>query len=159
MSVLLGNGDGTFQARQTFATAAKPVSVAVADVNGDGRLDLTVANSSSAAVSVLLGNGNGTFQAARNFTTGTGPYFVAVGDVNGDGRIDLATANRSSNTVSVLLNAANGNFTGQTRAVDTIAPRVASIVPDPTQPGANAANPRFIVTFSESVTGVDRRTS
>ncbi len=74
---------------------------------------------------------------------------------NGDSRPDLAVAVRNPNIVSVLLNAANGNFTGQTRAVDTIAPRVVSIVPDPSQPATNVANPRFIVTFSESVTGVN----
>jgi hypothetical protein len=93
VSVLLGNGNGTFQSRQTFATGQKPASVTVADVNGDGRLDLAVANASGRTVSVLLGNGNGTFQAARSFATGMGPYSVSVGDLNGDGRIDLATAN------------------------------------------------------------------
>ena len=70
MSVLLGNGNGTFQAQQTFATGSDPISVALGDVNGDGKPDLVVANSGSDTVSVLLGNGNGTFQAQQTFATG-----------------------------------------------------------------------------------------
>ena len=64
------------------------------DFNGDGRLDLAVANSSSNTVSILLGNANGTFQAAQNFATGAGPMSVAVGDFNKDGKLDLATGQR-----------------------------------------------------------------
>ena len=119
MSVLLGNGNGTFQAQQTFATGSDPRSVALADVNGDGKPDLVVANYGSNTVSVLLGNGNGTFQAQQTFATGSDPVSVAVGDVNGDGRPDLVVANFGSDTVSVLLNAGNGNFTGQVYTVDT----------------------------------------
>ena len=73
MSVLLGNGDGTFQAQTTYATGAAPNSVAIGDVNGDGRPDLVVANSDSNTVSVLLGNGDGTFQAQSTYATGSQP--------------------------------------------------------------------------------------
>ena len=73
------------------------MSVAVADVNGDGKPDLVVANYGSNTVSVLLGNGNGTFQAQQTFATGTIPYSVAVADVNGDGKPDLVVANYCSN--------------------------------------------------------------
>jgi hypothetical protein len=66
-SVLLGNGNGTFQAAQNFATGKLPRSVAVADVNGDGAIDIVTANGEGSGLSVLLGNGNGTFQAAQNF--------------------------------------------------------------------------------------------
>src|SRR2546426_1197574 len=72
VSVLLGNGDGTFLAAPTFAAGNYPSSVAVGDVNGDGRLDLAVANTRSNDVSVLLGNGDGTFQLARSFSAGRG---------------------------------------------------------------------------------------
>src|SRR5207245_2738785 len=115
--VLLGNGDGTFQAARTFAAGGGPLSVAVGDVNGDGRPDLAVANYSSNTVSVLLGNGDGTFQAAQTFAAGSRPSSVAVGDVNGDGRPDLAVANYSSNNASVLL----GNGGGTYEAAQTVA--------------------------------------
>jgi hypothetical protein len=110
VSVLLGNGNGTFQAAQNFATGVGPGSVAVGDFNGDGRLDVVTANYVSGTVSVLLGNGNGTFQAAQNFTTGANPRSLAVADVNGDGHLDLVTASSPSETVSVLLGNGNGTF-------------------------------------------------
>ena len=69
VSVLLGNGNGTFQAQQTFATGNDPISVAVGDVTGDGKADIVVANAGSNTVSALLGNGNGTFQAQQTFAT------------------------------------------------------------------------------------------
>ena len=102
VSVLLGDGDGTFQPR-TVTTGGEPVSVAVGDFNGDGRPDLAVANERSSDVSVLLGNGDGTFQPARAFGVGilTGPSSMAVGDFNGDGTLDLAVT--SSSGISVLL--------------------------------------------------------
>src|SRR3989442_975233 len=91
VSVLLGNGDGTFQPAQSYVVGNYPGSVAVGDFNGDGRPDLAVTNAISNTVSVLLGNGDGTFQPAQSFAAGLNPYSVAVGDFNGDGRPDLAT--------------------------------------------------------------------
>jgi hypothetical protein len=89
LSVLLGNGDGTFQAAQNYDTGANPHSVAVGDFNGDGKLDLATANAGD--VSVLLGNGDGSFGAAASIplTDGSGPQSVAVGDFNADGKLDL----------------------------------------------------------------------
>jgi FG-GAP-like repeat len=107
VSVLLGNGNGTFQTHVDYGTGNGPNSVAVGDFNGDGNLDLVTANSGVAGngktVSVLLGNGDGTFQAHVDYGTGNGPQSVAVGDFNGDHAQDLAVANLGS-TVSVLLN-------------------------------------------------------
>jgi hypothetical protein len=113
VGVLLGNGDGTFQSQQTFATGSGAVNVAVGDFNGDGKLDLVVADFTSNTVSVLLGNGDGTFQSQRTFATGSNPNSVAVGDFNGDGKLDLATANNGSANVSVLLGNGDGTFQSQ----------------------------------------------
>ena len=105
VSVLLGNGNGTFHAAGTFAVSSFPWSLAVDDFNGDGVQDLAAANLGSTTVSVLPGNGDGTFQAALNFGAGLGPVFVAVDDFNGDGKRDMAVANYYfPGTVSVLIN-------------------------------------------------------
>ena len=91
------------------AVGIHPLSVAVGDFNGDGILDLAVANGTSNTVSVLLGNGEGTFQPAVNYPAGSGPISVAVGDFNDDGKPDLAVAD-SGGGVSVLLGNGNGTF-------------------------------------------------
>src|SRR5437870_489925 len=70
----------------TFSTGTMPLAVVLADVNGDGKLDLALANHGSNTVSVLLGNGDGTFAAKQDFATGSAPFSVAVADVNGDGK-------------------------------------------------------------------------
>ena len=114
VSVLLGSGDGSFGEATNFAVGDIPQSVAVGDLNGDGHLDLTVANQYSDNVSVLLGSGNGNFANATNFQVGDGPFSVAVGDLNEDGQQDLAVANRFSDNVSVLLGSGNGNFADPT---------------------------------------------
>src|SRR5436309_901487 len=93
VSVLLGNGDGSFRAHTDFETGSYPYSVAMGDLNGDGKPDLAVANTGSRSVSVLLGNGDGTFGARTDFGTWTDPYSVAIGDLNGDGKSDLSVGN------------------------------------------------------------------
>jgi FG-GAP-like repeat/FG-GAP repeat len=112
VSVLLGdpNNPGTFQAKQDFATGAAPVSVAVSDVNGDGKPDLVTANLGGDSASLLLGNGDGTFQAKVDYTTGASPASVSVADVNGDARPDLVTADSADNTASLLLGNGDGTF-------------------------------------------------
>ncbi len=114
VTVLLGNGDGTFTAAagSPVAVGSFPYSVAVGDVNGDGKLDLVTVNSGSNNATVLLGNGDGTFTAAAgNPTVGSNSVFGALGDMNGDGKLDLVTANYGSNNVTVLLGNGNGTFT------------------------------------------------
>lgn len=103
VTILLGNGDGTFKPAGTLQVGAVPYSAAITDLNGDGKADLVVANAGSDDLSVFLGNGDGTFGAPMSPATGTTPNFVVVGDFNGDGIPDLATANNVSNTVTVLL--------------------------------------------------------
>jgi hypothetical protein len=111
VSILLGDGTGNFTAASSPATGNAPQSVAVGDFNGDGKLDLAVANEEDGTVSVLLGDGTGNFTTASSPATGNGPYSVAVGDFNGDGKLDLAVANNTDNTVSILLGDGTGNFT------------------------------------------------
>ncbi len=97
VSMFLGNGDGTFQPPSNYPMFSLPTMAAVGDFNGDGKLDLAVANGS--VVSILTGDGDGTLQPAVNFD-GFG-YSVAVGDFNGDGKPDLGLA---GDGVLVLLN-------------------------------------------------------
>ncbi len=122
VGVLLGNGDGTFGTAVAHPSGSYgAASVAVADVNGDGKPDIVVANCSSTSsdcsggggsVGVLLGNGDGTFQTAVTFGAGGNtPFWVAVDDLNGDGKPDIVAANCVSGTcgagpgqVGVLLN-------------------------------------------------------
>jgi hypothetical protein len=118
VSVLLGNGDGTFPnatAGFTFPMGNGPRSVAVANLNvrlpgGDNFPDLVTANYLSNDVSVRLGFGGGGFQDEARYPAGNAPYFVAVADLDGDGLPDLVTANYNSNTVSVLLGNGDGTF-------------------------------------------------
>jgi hypothetical protein len=95
VSVLLGNGNGTFQAAVSYDSGGqKAFSVVIGDVNGDGYPDLVVANVISSSVGALLGNGNGTFQTAATYDSGgIGAYLAAVADVNGDGKLDVVVAN------------------------------------------------------------------
>jgi hypothetical protein len=115
VNIFLGNGDGTFTAAPTptFPTGTSPQAISVADVNGDGKLDLIIANNQGASVTILLGNGDGTFTPAAGspVTVGSGPYAIAVADLNGDGKLDLVTANLGDNTLSILLGNGDGTFT------------------------------------------------
>ena len=111
VDVLLGNGDGTFKPAITYPTGGEFAnSVAVADVNGDGKPDLVVTNLSGIwpdqrAVGVLTGNGDGTFQPAVTFDSGGGsPFSVAAGDLNKDGRPDVVVLNTTGLGLGVLLN-------------------------------------------------------
>lgn len=115
VSILLGKGDGTFQLPIIISRviSSGPNSIAVGDYNGDGKLDLAVANGGSTpgTVSIFLGNGDGTFQPSHDITVGPGPQAIIAGDFDGDGSLDFAiTYNNSvfSNTISVFLNDKSG---------------------------------------------------
>jgi hypothetical protein len=115
VSVLLGNGNGTFQPPVSYnaGTDSNPHDIAIADVNGDGRPDLLTANYGSNSAGVLLGNGDGTFREATAFATGAAngrPVGIAVGDVNGDGKPDLLTANSVGYSVSLFAGTGTGTF-------------------------------------------------
>lgn len=100
ISVLLGNGDGTFLPHVDYAVALGTADLATSDVNGDGFLDLVTAGGDLVAT-VLLGRGDGTFGSPGYYPSGGG-LSLSVGDFNNDGRSDLAIANQWSNTVSIL---------------------------------------------------------
>ncbi len=114
VSILLGDGTGAFGPATSFAVGASPYAgpytVAMGDLNSDGKPDLAVANGSNNTVSILLGDGTGAFGPATSFAGEGETRFVAMGDLNGDGKPDLAVANDSSNTVSILLGDGTGAF-------------------------------------------------
>src|SRR5207249_1788264 len=110
VSVLLGNGDGTFGVESDYGRGYNSLCVAIGDLNGDRKPDLVTASVYYSTVSVLLGNGDGTFGFQRDYGTGSDPPCVAIGDLNGDRKPELATANYNSNTVSVLLGNGDGTF-------------------------------------------------
>ncbi|HMK48751.1 MAG TPA: VCBS repeat-containing protein, partial [Thermodesulfovibrionales bacterium] len=84
----------SFEAAMNFNVGRGPSSVVTGDFNGDGRIDLAVANEGSEDISILLGNGDAAFHTAGTYETGSdGATSIATGDFNGDGRTDLAVAN------------------------------------------------------------------
>ena len=115
VSVLLGNGDGTFQTQKKYSTAGpNNYTVASADLNGDGFPDLVASGrfGSSAAV-VLLGAGDGTFLPGVKYRTGNEPATLTLADLNGDGNPDIVVDNSLDGTISVLLGRGNGTFQSQ----------------------------------------------
>ncbi len=110
ISILLNNGDGTFQPAVNYPAGHGPKFLFVADLDGDTDLDLAVANASGDCISILLNNGDGTFQPAVNYPAGHGPKFLFVADLDGDTDLDLAVANASGDCISILLNNGDGTF-------------------------------------------------
>ena len=120
LQVLLGNGDGTFRSPRSFSAGTDPSSLTLGDFNGDGHLDLAVAN--AGGVTILLGDGAGAFQQGVTFTTGSGfPTSLAAGDFNGDGHLDLAaivgggsysydTGNYDQSFLLVMIGNGDGTF-------------------------------------------------
>lgn len=122
VGVLLGTGNGGFGAVATYATGplGGPSSLAVADVNGDGQLDVLTASSTADVVGVLLGTGTGSFGAVTPYAleAKSRPFAVAVADINGDGQLDVLTANSGTGTAGVLLGTGTGSF-GAVRTYST----------------------------------------
>lgn len=168
VGVLLGNGDGTFQAAQTYSSGgSSATSVAVADVNADGRPDVVVTNDCQAncgsgttpgVVSVLLSNGDGSFQPAQSYTAaGFGTIAMALADMNHDGKPDIVVANGcqtsdcfdSGGNVSVLLGNGNGTFQpAQSYSAGGLSP-VSMVVADVNGDGT----PDAIVGYENAVNG------
>jgi hypothetical protein len=113
LTVSLGKGDGTFT-----SGAGSPIplgnslsAVVAADFNGDGKLDLAVADAGNNIVMILLGNGDGTFGPPAPFVVGNSPEAILAADFNNDGKLDLVVANRADGTVTLLLGNGDGTFT------------------------------------------------
>ena len=114
LGIYVGNGDGTFRRGASYTLGPGTVWDAVADFNGDGHLDVAVANSGSdthgtdGSVMVLFGKGDGTFGKPMTYKLPGGPFAIAAGDLNGDGRPDIAlTTNAGS--LDILINTGSGN--------------------------------------------------
>ncbi|MGA2583606.1 MAG: VCBS repeat-containing protein [Tepidisphaeraceae bacterium] len=102
VSVLLGNGNGTFQAATNYAVGDEPETLGIGDFSNDGNLDILTGSDIDLTVNILEGNGNGTFQPAQTFSAPNDPIKMAVGDFNNDGKLDYAYA--GDIYVSVYLN-------------------------------------------------------
>lgn len=102
LSVFPGVGDGTLGPRQDLHAGREPASLAAADMDGDGRPDLVIANRASDTVSILLSLPDGSFRQATNVATGHAPHAVRVADLDQDGHPDIITANDEGTSVSVL---------------------------------------------------------
>jgi hypothetical protein len=113
VSILLGNGDGTFGTKTDFMAASNPVGIAVGDFNRDGIQDLVTANARGSSITILLGRGGGLFATPLDFATGGSPVQVVVADFNGDGNDDAAVG-VSPVGVSILLGRGDGTFGAHT---------------------------------------------
>lgn len=119
ISVLTNQGDGRFNAKVDYAVGVGPKTVSSADVNGDGKADLLVANRDSGTVTVLINQGDGRFNAQADYALGYFPRSISSADVNGDGKLDLVVAGVNGNffapltTLSVLTNKGDGSFNGK----------------------------------------------
>lgn len=112
VGVYLGNGDGTFQPPVVTTGLRPSTTMASADFNGDGNLDL-VTGGQGQTVTVLLGNGDGTFRKAAHYSLPATPHKFATGDFNGDGKPDIAAITYPSadaQEVSILINNGDGTF-------------------------------------------------
>jgi len=122
VSVLLGNGDGTFQAQTTYSVGNQVEFVTTGDLNLDGKQDIVVANYGDQDVAVLLGNGDGTFKPQVTYKVGGPDSGLAIADLNGDGIPDIVASYYHPSQLGVLLGKGDGTFeavrefnTGQTQ--------------------------------------------
>lgn len=112
VSVLLGNGNGTFQPQQSIPVGNSPHGLASLDVDGDADLDIVIASNGSNNLSLMRNNGSGVFGPAAAFESGgNGEYPLAAGDMDNDGLTDLVVGTAFDNQLHVLRSNGNGTFT------------------------------------------------
>ena len=93
----------------TYSVGGGP-QIAVADINGDGRLDLITANHNTNTLTFLTNNGSGGFGFYATLTVGPNPGYIIAADLSGTGKLDLITANNGANTLTVLTNNGSSGF-------------------------------------------------
>jgi hypothetical protein len=112
-----------FSLTADYPISNSPAGMATADLNGDGKLDLAIANNGADAVSVMLSNGYGTFGGAVDYAVGVRPYFVAAGDFDNDGNQDLVVTNGNEGTLGYLHGVGDGTFSGYATTIVGASPR------------------------------------
>jgi FG-GAP-like repeat len=110
VSVFVNKGDGTFRTKVDYHPGKFPRSVALSDLNADGKLDMATANVDANTASVFMNRGKGVLEPRRDYRVGRAPGALAIGDLNGDGNPDLVTLSPSTEKVSVLINSGRGSF-------------------------------------------------
>ncbi len=120
VTVLLGNGDGTYGSTQTIDLGGQPHGIVVLDVDGDADWDIVDADRSGGVLAVMRNDGHGVFGTPTTFEGGVGgEYGLAAGDMNDDGITDLVVAGRDSQTILTVLGNGDGTFTAATPAQDS----------------------------------------
>ena len=128
VTLLLGNGNGTFVPSDTKACGGHPWQMAVGDLNGDGKIDCAVANGGSTLAGVLFGNGAGALSPVVTYTVGSAPVSVDIGDIEGDGDLDIVIASYGAANATMLRNNGSGVFGNATTLAATSAGSCAVIV-------------------------------
>ena len=122
ISVLLGNGDGSFQPKVNYqgCTVGSALQILLADFNRDGNTDIALgcSDGTNGGLVIILGNGDGTFQAPVSYATGD-VASISIGDVNGDGLLDIALTDNSQQNVTFFIGNGDGTFTKDPFAIST----------------------------------------